>query len=140
MKKETESKPMQALRRIALQYPEAEEGISCNKAAFKARGKAFLYVGSDDTSYNVMLKLHDSLPEAKKRAVKEPHHYGVGGMDWVKATFGHDESAPAGLMEKWIDESFRLLAHKQLVALLPQRGASVTTKKAPKKPPPRKKT
>ena len=120
-----ESKPMQALRRIALQYPEAEEGTSCNKAAFKARNKAFLFVGMDETSYNVMLKLRESLPEAKKLAAKEPGHFGVGGMDWVKATFDHDESPPAGLMEKWIDESYRLLAHKQLVALLPEGGLSV---------------
>ena len=138
--KANESKPMQELRKIALQYPEAEEGTSCNKAAFKARNKAFLFVGMDDTSYNVMLKLHESLAEAKKLAAKEPDHYGVGGMDWVKATFSHHESSPAGLMEKWIDESYRLLAHKQLVALLDERplsgrgSAKVATNKTPKKP------
>jgi hypothetical protein len=132
-----ESKPMQALRKIALQYPEAEEGTSCNKAAFKARNKAFLFVGMDQTSYNVMLKLRESLPEAARLAAKEPNHYGVGGMDWVKATFSHNESPPAGLMEKWIDESYRLLVHKQLVALLPERGLLTrhSTKAAKKKIP-----
>jgi len=134
----TESKPMQVLRKIALRYPEVEEGTSCNKAAFKARNKAFLFVGMDETSYNVMLKLRESLPEAAKLAAKEPNHYGVGGMDWVKATFSHNESPPAGLMEKWIDESYRLLAHKQLVALLPERGlltrhSTKAVKKTPEK-------
>ena len=122
---------MQALRKIALRYPEAEEGTSCNKAAFKARNKAFLFVGMDDTSYNVMLKLCESLAEAKKLAGTQPDHYGVGGMDWVKVTFNHNESPPASLMEKWIDESYRLLAHKQLVALLPERDSSVAKKSAP---------
>jgi len=41
----TESDPMQALRRIALQYPEVEEGVVCARAAFKARSKAFLFMG-----------------------------------------------------------------------------------------------
>ena len=31
-----ESKPMQALRRVALGYPEAQEGTTCTKCAFKA--------------------------------------------------------------------------------------------------------
>ena len=31
-----------ALRRLALALPQVEEGISCNKSAFKAGGKAFL--------------------------------------------------------------------------------------------------
>jgi hypothetical protein len=139
----TESKPMQALRKIALRYPEAEEGTSCNKSAFKARNKAFLFVGMDETSYNVMLKLRESLAEAAKLAAKEPHQYGVGGVGWIKATFSHKESPPPGLFERWIDESYRLLVHKQLVALLPERklpaGASTKAvkKNAPKK---RKKT
>jgi hypothetical protein len=120
--KKTESKPAQALRRIALQYPEAEEGTTCGKAAFKARNKAFLFVGMDDTSYNVMLKLRESLPEAAKLAARHPDRYGVGGVGWIKATFSHNESPPPGLFERWIDESYRLLAHKQLVALLPERG------------------
>jgi len=112
---------MRSLRRVALRYPEAEEGTSCNKAAFKARDKAFLFLGTDDGSYNVMLKLGESLPEAAKLQSREPGRYAVGANGWVKATFAHDESPPPGLLENWIGESYRLLAHKQLVALLPER-------------------
>ncbi len=87
-----------------------------------------------------MLKLRESLAEAAKLAAKEPDHYGVGGIGWVKAIFEHDEFPPAGLMERWIDESYRLLAHQQLVALLPERGlpirhsAKAAKNKAPKQP------
>ena len=118
----TESGPVRALRRIALRYPEAEEGTSCSKSAFKARNKAFLFVGMDDGSYNAMVKLRESLAEAAKLATKAPNRYAVGGHGWVKVTFGHDESPPPGLLERWIDESYRLLVHKQLVAMLPERG------------------
>jgi len=134
----TESGPIQALRKVALRYPEAQEGTSCGKSAFKARDKAFLFVGMDDDSYNVMVKLRESLAEAARLETKEPGTYSVGGHGWVKATFRHDESPPAGLLERWIDESYRLLVHKQLVALLPERGlpagdsAKTAKKKAPK--------
>jgi hypothetical protein len=117
-----ESESTRALRRVALRYPEAEEGTSCNKSAFKARNKAFLFLGVDEDSYNVMVKLRESLPEASRLESKEPDRYAVGGGGWVKATFGHDDSPPPGLLERWLDESYRLLVHKQLVALLAERG------------------
>ena len=107
-----QSKPMQALRRIAMALPEVEEGTSCNKSAYKARGKAFLFVGKNDKSYNVMLKLDDSQGEAAKLAAKEPGHYTIGGHGWIKVELEHAKSPPAGLMERWIEESYRLLVDK----------------------------
>ena len=67
---------MKALRTLALQYPECEEGIACKGTAiecttFKARSKAFLFVARAD----VRIKLRESLPEAAKLAVKEPGRY-----------------------------------------------------------------
>lgn len=138
---QTESKSMQAFRKIALRYPEAQEGAACTDRAFKARNKAFLFLGMDDTSYHAMLKLRESLPEAGKLAVKYPNRYAVGGTGWVKATFSHDEYPPAGLFERWIDESYRLLVHRKLVALLPERGLPIgDSRKAAKKTAPKKKT
>jgi hypothetical protein len=118
----TESEPMQALRRIALRYPDAQEGVVCTRVAFKARSQAFVFMGRDDNSYNVMLKLRDSLTEAAKLAAKAPNRYAVGGHGWVTATFRHDEFPPSGLLARWIDESYRLLVPKRLVALLPECG------------------
>lgn len=114
-----ESKPMQAIRKLALRLPEVEESVVCSKAAFKARGKGFLFMGMDGSSYNLLLKLGPSLPEAAKLAAKEPEHYGVGGRDWVSVTFPHTATPPAGLMERWVEECFRLLAPKKLVSMLP---------------------
>jgi hypothetical protein len=122
--KSTRSEIMQALRRIALGYPEAQEGIACEgtpveKRTIKARNKAFLFLGVD----NAMVKLGESLAEATALATKERHHYKVGAHGWVTATFG-DEPPPPGLLERWIDESYRLLAPKQLLAALPERPAT----------------
>jgi len=124
--RQSESKPMQALRRIAMRFPQAEEGVVCQKAAFKAGNKAFFFMGMDDASYNTMLKLSDSLPEATKLAGNDSDRYGVGAHGWVSATFAHRESPLSGLFERWIEESYRLLVPKKLVALLPECRSSAT--------------
>jgi YjbR len=114
---------MNALLKLALRYPEAQEGIACEgtaaeKRTAKARNKAFLFVGPA----NAMVKLRESLAEAAELALKEPDRYKVGALGWVTVTFGRDGSPPLDVLERWIDESYRLLMPRQLVALLPQRG------------------
>jgi hypothetical protein len=105
----TAGKSIIALQRIALGFPGTEEGTSCGKRAFKARKKAFLFVGSEESSYNIMLKLHESLPEATRLQAKSPQNYAVGGHGWVKATFKNPEALPSPLFDRWIKESYRLL-------------------------------
>lgn len=119
------TKPMRAIRTIALRLPEVLEGAVCDKIAFKARGKMFLSLGQSDDSYNLMLKLGDSLAEAALLATKEPGSYKVGVHGWVTIVFRHNQSAPAGLLERWIDESYRLLAPKQPAT----KSAKTATKK-----------
>ncbi len=123
---------MQALRTIALRYPEAEEGIACKGtalecSAFKVRQKAFLFVGAAE----MKVKLHDSLAEASKLASDEPDRCTVGVHGWVTVKISANRTSPAGLLEKWIDESFRLLAPRQLVATLPAMNPPPSAKLAP---------
>jgi predicted DNA-binding protein (MmcQ/YjbR family) len=113
---------MKTLRKLALKYPEAEEGIACKGTAiecttFKARGKAFLFLART----NLRLKLGESLAEATALAAKEPGRYEVGAHGWIKVTLG-DDRLPMELLTRWIDESYRLLAPKQFVAMLAERG------------------
>ncbi len=119
-----------ALRKLALRHPDAEEGVACEvtaveKRTVKAGKKAFVFLGVSD----VMLKLAESLPEARRLASKDPS-YRVGANGWVKATFGDGASPPLDLLAKWIDESHRLAAG----------GAEkkTTPKPAKKKPAPSK--
>ena len=65
-------------------------------------------------SYHVMVKLVDSLPEAAKLQADSPERYKVGLHGWTTLIFPHSEAPPSGILAKWI------VAHKQLVALLPQ--------------------
>ena len=119
----TASEPMKALRALALRYPEAQEGVACEgtpleKRTVKARNKAFVFLGVADA----MVKLRESLAEAEKLASKEPGHYKVGAHGWVTVTLSGDEPPPLDVLERWIDESYRLIANKQLLAMLSERG------------------
>jgi hypothetical protein len=107
----------------------ATEGASCTRSAFKARNKGFMFLGQTDASYNVMLKLDALLPEALELAETNPDHYKVGKTGWATATFDNSKAPPRGVMPRWIDESFRLLAPKQLVTTLPAAGTKKKTAK-----------
>jgi predicted DNA-binding protein (MmcQ/YjbR family) len=126
------SDPAQALRRFALRYPEAQEGVSCSKSAFRAGDKAFLFVAMEDHPHTAMVKLRESQAEAATLASKEPGRYTVGAHGWVTVTFSDDEPPPLDVLERWIDESYRVVVNKRLVAMLPERGlptAKTTVKK-----------
>jgi hypothetical protein len=110
---------LQSLRALALQYPEAEEGIACvgtalEKRTIKVRKKAFLFLGVADA----MIKLADLLPEAAALAAKDPERCKAGAHGWVTVKFD-EKQPPTELLARWIDESYRLLAPKALVASLP---------------------
>jgi len=132
--KNTDGGPGQALRTAALRYPEAEEGIACKGtaiecSAFKSRKKTFLFVGAAD----IRLKLRESIAEAAKLAAKEPGRYEVGALGWVKVKLSAGEQPPLDLLEKWIDESYRVVVDKRLVAMLPERGLPAVRKIANKR-------
>jgi hypothetical protein len=102
---------MQALRRAALRYPGTEEGVACEgtpieSRTVKARNKAFLFL----TIGHARFKLRDSLPEATKLAQKRPDQIQVGSGGWVKAGLSADGSTPLDVLERWIGESYRLMA------------------------------
>lgn len=113
---------VEALRKLAHRYPEVEEGDSCVKRGFKARKKSFLFLGTRDDGYDVMVKLKDSVEEAEELSQKEPDRYTVGKHGWVTMKFSKDSPAPSGLLERWLDESYRVNVPKKLVAMLPESG------------------
>jgi predicted DNA-binding protein (MmcQ/YjbR family) len=83
------------------------------KRTVNARSKAFLFLGAADA----MVKLGASLAEATELAGREPGRYRVGAHGWVTVALG-DGGPPLALLEGWVDESYRLVAGKQLVARL----------------------
>ncbi len=120
----------QPLRALALRYPEAAEGVACKGTAlessvFKARDKSFLFIGSAE----LKVKLRESLAEAARLATEEPGRYRVGSSGWVTVRFSPDEPLPLELLKRWTDESYRVVAARQLVAMLPQRDQPTAAEK-----------
>jgi predicted DNA-binding protein (MmcQ/YjbR family) len=112
--------------------PEVAEGVTCDKAAFKACGKAFLFIGSGADSVNVMLKLRESLAEAAKLAAKTPSAFKIGGHDWVTIVLAQTAPLP-GCLPGWIEESYRLLAPKALAKKLADAPLPKPAKKSVRK-------
>lgn len=106
------------IRELALNYPGTSEGASCNKAAFKAGTKSFVFLGETDDGWNLMVKLADSLGEAEVMAEQKPDNFSVGKHGWTTLRFDNGKGPTKKLLKTWIDESYRLLAPGKLVAEL----------------------
>lgn len=106
-----------ALRARALTLPGVDEGDSCVKRAFKARTKGFLYLGETEDTYNVMLKIGESLDAARAFCAENPEQRSIGDTSWLTLHFAGDEDPPAQLSD-WIEESYRTLAPRKLIAEL----------------------
>ena len=48
----------------------------------------------------------------------EPTHYGLGKHGWVTATIERGRDAPLDTFRAWLDESFRAVAPKRVIAQL----------------------
>lgn len=88
----------ESIRAFALRYPETEEGTSCVNRAFKAGGKNFVFLGEKEGECKLRLKTFDE--------------------GWTLKVFAPHDPPPAAELERWIDESFRLLAPKRVQKLL----------------------
>lgn len=105
-----------------MSFPKTEEGQSCVNRAFKAGGKNFVFVGEKEQLCNVRLKIDASIPELAKLADSDPERFQVGKGGWALLRFPPDDPPEVADLERWITESFLLLAPKKVVALLDQPG------------------
>jgi predicted DNA-binding protein (MmcQ/YjbR family) len=121
----------QLVRKLALAYPETHEDLPWGHSAIKVRGKAFVFMSKDEPELSVSVKLPWSAEGALQLRFCEPTHYGLGRSGWVTASFGSREKAPMDALRSWIDESYRAVAPKKLVAQLDESGP--TTARAAKR-------
>jgi hypothetical protein len=77
-----------------------------------------------------------NVPNSRDMAIDlpftEPTHYGMGKYGWVTAHVKPASKPPLDLFRAWIDESFRAVAPKKLVAKLD--GEAPKPKSAPVRP------
>jgi predicted DNA-binding protein (MmcQ/YjbR family) len=107
-----------AFRKVALAYPEAYEEMPWGHHAIKVKGKTFVFLAADRETFSLSAKLPSSAGVALKLPFASPTEYGLGRIGWVTARFLRAAGVPTDVLKLWIDESYRALAPKRLVAQL----------------------
>ena len=103
------------LRTHALRYPETCEDFPWeNDRVIKVRNKIFVFLGDG----GIGVKLTHSNAAALGLPSAKPMAYGLGRSGWVTIDLTKGRKPPVDLLKNWIDESYRAVAPKTLVARL----------------------
>ena len=107
-----------ALRGYALTYPDTKEDFPWGETAIKVNGKVFLfmYLAKDALSLSVKLPVSGKIALALPFA--SPTGYGLSKSGWVSARFAAKDAVPVDMLKEWVDESYRAVAPKRVVAQL----------------------
>jgi predicted DNA-binding protein (MmcQ/YjbR family) len=125
--------PEETLRQFALKFPEATEDHPWEHIAVKVGGKTFVFLSGPEDAFNVTCKLPSSGRMALALPFASPTGYGLGKSGWVTASFKAGDKVPLDRMAEWIEESYRAVAPKKLIAQLDNPEAAPPKKKAPAK-------
>ncbi len=104
---------------FAASLPEAWEDHPWGETVFKVGRKVFVFLGVGDEGY-LTVKLRDSHDEAMAFEWAKPSGYGLGRAGWV--TCAPPPDAPLDMILGWIEESYRIVAPRRLVAELDEQG------------------
>ncbi len=116
------SDPRRTYRQVlkfAFGLPGAWEDHPWDEIVAKVDKKVFVFFGQPDNPEGpgMTVKLLGSHGEALGVPGVSPTGYGLGKSGWVNISFG-DKTPPAGVLTDWIEESYRLVAPKKLIAEL----------------------
>jgi predicted DNA-binding protein (MmcQ/YjbR family) len=118
------------LRDFALTFPEATEEFPWGERVVKVKGKIFLFLGQPpEGGFGIGVKLPVSSKSALALPFVKPAGYGLGKHGWVNATFESAGEMPLDLLKEWIDESYRAVAPKSVLAKLEAREEPAPPKK-----------
>jgi len=102
---------------FALSLPEAVEDHPWNETVAKVRKKVFVFFGGDPPANRITVKLVESHGHALSLDGAEPTGYGLGRAGWVTVPV-EAENVDHELLCDWVEESYRIVAPKRLVATL----------------------
>lgn len=118
------SKVETQLRTFALAYPDATEEFPWGERVIRVKGKIFVFFGQPpEGGYGIGVKLPVSSEAALAMPFAEPSGYGLGKHGWVSAKFATAAEMPVDLLKEWIDESYRAVAPKSVLAKLESQEA-----------------
>lgn len=106
------------LREFALSLPGAVEEHPWGEDVVKVRGKIFVFLGTAASATQRMtVKLDESHAHALSIEGAEPTGYGLGPSGWVTVPL-RAEGVGIDLLRDWVEESYRIVAPRTLVAEL----------------------
>jgi predicted DNA-binding protein (MmcQ/YjbR family) len=106
------------LRDFALSLPDAWEDFPWGERVAKVGKKVFVFFGHDESEPSVVtVKLIESHGHALAIEGAVPTGYGLGRAGWVNVPVRAKRLTPELLCD-WIEESYRLVAPKRLIAEL----------------------
>ena len=106
------------LREFALGFPESYEEFPWGHRAIKVRKKVYVFLSINDDGLHMSSKLPESGEAALNLPFTKPTGYGLGKSGWVSSSFTPGERPPIEMLCDWIEESYRAIAPKKLVARL----------------------
>ncbi len=106
------------LSKYAASFPEAYEDHPWGETVYKVKGKVFVFLGKGEQGFGMSAKLPQSSMLALDLPFATPTAYGLGKSGWVTAQFGPKDKPPLDILRRWIEESYRAVAPKKLVAML----------------------
>jgi len=102
------------VRTFALSLPGAREDHPWGEDVAKAGGKIFVFLGPSQ-SRRMTVKLEESHGHALSIDGAEPTGYGLGKSGWVTVPL-RAPGVSVDLLRDWVEESYRIVAPKRLVA------------------------
>ncbi|WP_328767276.1 MmcQ/YjbR family DNA-binding protein [Streptomyces sp. NBC_00286] len=122
---QTALKKWEKVREFALGLPGATEDFPWGETVAKVNKKVFVFLGVTDGSYpmGMTVKLKDEAAHAHAMTSPgaEPAGYGLGKAGWVSLPLEEKGSPAAELLCDWVEESYRAIAPKKLIAELDAR-------------------
>jgi predicted DNA-binding protein (MmcQ/YjbR family) len=109
------------LHKFALGMPGAWEDHPWGETVVRVNKKVFVFFGMDD-QLGLSAKLPDSREAALTMPFAKPTGYGLGRGGWVTSVFEDGDEPPTDILCDWIEESYRAIAPKKLVAELDERA------------------
>ncbi|MGQ4385816.1 MmcQ/YjbR family DNA-binding protein [Streptomyces sp. SAS_270] len=113
------------VRAFALGLPGAAEEFPWGETVAKVNKRVFVFLGVDDGSHplglTVKLKDEEAHAHALTSPGAEPAGYGLGKAGWVRIPLDGHGAPAAELLCDWVEESYRVIAPKKLVAELDAR-------------------
>ncbi|HVE84945.1 MAG TPA: MmcQ/YjbR family DNA-binding protein [Myxococcales bacterium] len=128
------------IKETALGYPGAELAVILgDHEVVRVKDKVFLWLGGENQGCYFGVRLPESQDAAMALPFVEPMGYGMAKWGWVGAKFEKGQDVPLDMVLQWVEESYRKVAPKRLVAQLggaaPAPAAKAPVKKKAKAKP-----